>query len=164
MGDNQLIMDFLDSLKGQKELDGAPKCKINMTLGSRQSVITDTSIGECTFDVVYLSDMVVVTLKPTDLTDLTTMAGVIDSYIKISQAQLDAPEDEVNILCLTFAPNEDYWDTYVIMINPISWSYTAETPLEAADELRLLFRAQDVAYMEEGDEEAVQTGKDDFLF
>lgn len=157
-------MEFLDSLRGRKELDGSPKCKINITLGSQQSVITDTVIGECQFDVHYLGDIVNVTLKPTDLTDLTTAAGVIESYIKISQAQLDAPDEERNLLCITFAPNEDYWDAYVMMINPIGWSYTAETPLELADEIRLLFKAQDVAYMAVDDDETIQEEDGEYLF
>lgn len=165
MDETKIIIDFLESLKGVRDYDGQSKCKVIFTYGNGENVTENTTIEDCIFDCEYIRDMVNVTLTPKQTNELYPIDGAIRSYMAKMQRSLKI-EKEPEDLYMIFAPNEEYWDAYVVMVNPIWWGFVSKTPMEKANSVRLLFQAQNVVYQsvedvgDQNTEKATQESED----
>ncbi len=163
MEETRLIMEFLDSLKGIREYDGLPKCKVMFSSGNDDRVTDSLSIDECEFDCKYIGDMVNVTLSPKNAKDLYPIEGAVKSYMARMQRSLKTGI-EPESLYMIFAPNEDFWEAYVVMVDPIWWGFVSKRPMEKADSVRLLFQAQNVFYQKVDENYEKATESEEVLY
>ena len=151
-------IEFMDSISGGGAT-GTGNCILNVSVGSADSDGTEYELGIVQFQAIALEKRYIIDLTFKDPIMKEKLYRQMESYGKrfTMRGGESDPDDQ---MFFQFAPDTEYWEQYILAMNPQFWALTLDDYYGEANTIRILFDESDVLFAgtdDIGDEEEGDT-------
>ena len=137
-------VEYIESISGGGAT-GNGKCILNMSIGSADEDGTEFDLGVVKFACVVMEENYMVDLTFTDPLMRQRLYTQLESYGRRFNLR-DGRASDKDHMFFQFAPDEEYWDQYMLAMNPRFWALTVDDYYGEANTIRLLFNEQDILF------------------
>lgn len=139
---------FLASISGVDDFE-KPKATLLLRIGGANTSSQEIDAGPVVLTKRNMQGCYVIDLHFESIEGLKKCHRAVEEYAKYVNI-MDGSVDENHMLSVVIAPNDDYWDGYVIGMIPVFFAVTAKAPGEPADTYRMAFRKDTLFYYDIG--------------